>query len=338
MDRTALDRTALDDTALDDTALDGMALALRLATAASSAATPETAAGDVLGELCGLPEVVAAALATREPLSGRSTALACSGYPAPVLAHLTGPGFLVADVGYRLLVTDPGRRARGWRDVDGYTATPSVREVFSPAGYCGGATARLVTTDGRWTGDLHVSTTTDGAPGPDVVAAMHHAAPALAAAVDATRRFSALAAALAPDEAASVVTPDGRLVPLPGRPPLLPDDPALLAAVVSRRGEGAWCWHGPAGWTRIRLVAVAGGILVVGRPCDPPHGLSARELEVLTLLAEGLSNHALARRLGISERTAAHHVEHVLAKCGAPSRAAAAVRAVQEGWRLLPGR
>ena len=82
---------------------------------------------------------------------------------------------------------------------------------------------------------------------------------------------------------------------------------------------------------------MAGGILVVGRPDDLPRGLSPRELEVLTLLAEGLSNHALARRLGISERTVAHHVEHVLAKCGAPSRAVAAVRAVRDGWRLLSG-
>ncbi|MGY1636640.1 LuxR C-terminal-related transcriptional regulator [Geodermatophilus sp. SYSU D00742] len=323
---------------------DALALALQLASAASSAAAPEAAADDVLHELAGRPDVAAAALDARDPLSGESSPLAATGYPAPVLAHLSGPRFLVDDVGYRLLATDPSRRARCWRDVEGYTSTPSVRDVFLPAGFCGGATARLVTRDGRWTGDLHVSTTVEGAPTPDVVAALHHAAPVLAAAVDHTRRLSVLAAALAPDDAAaSVVSPDGRLLTLPGRAPLLSDDPHLLAAVLARRldggngGDGAWSWHGPDGWYRVRLVAVAGGTLVVGRPGDPPHGLSSRELQVLTLLAEGLSNHGLARRLGISERTAAHHVEHVLAKCGAPSRAAAAARAVREGWRLLPG-
>ncbi|MGY1823268.1 helix-turn-helix transcriptional regulator [Geodermatophilus sp. SYSU D00079] len=319
---------------------DALALALQLAAAASSAVAPEAAADDVLHELIGQPDVAAAALDARDPLSGASSPLAATGYPAPVLAHLSGPAFLVDDVGYRLLATDPSRRARCWRDVEGYTSTASVRDVFLPAGFCGGATARLVTRDGRWTGDLHVSTTAEGAPTPDVVAALHHAAPVLAAAVDHTRRLSVLAAALAPDDAASLVSPDGRLLDLPDRRPLLSDDPSLLAAVLARRGDGgdgAWSWRGPTGWYRVRLVAVAGGTLVVGRPGDPPHGLSSRELQVLTLLAEGLSNHALARRLGISERTAAHHVEHVLAKCGAPSRAAAAARAVREGWRLLPG-
>jgi DNA-binding CsgD family transcriptional regulator len=215
-----------------------------------------------------------------------------------------------------------------------------VRDVFGPAGFCGGATARLVTRDGRWTGDLHVSTRSDGGPAPDVVAALHHAAPALAAAVDGTRWISALCTALAPDEAAVVVSREGRPHALPGRVPLLVGDPDLAAAVRARppgEGDGAWFWRGPSGWYRVRLVAVAGGTLVVGRPEELPRGLSPRELEVLTLLTEGLSNHALARRLGISERTVAHHVEHVLAKCGAPSRAVAAVRAVRDGWRLLSG-
>ncbi len=320
--------------------LDPRDLALRLATAASSASSARSAADEVLAELRGQPAVAAVGLHVREALTGRHVPLASSGYEAPVLDHLAGPGFLQDDVGYRLLVTDPTRRARCWRDVESYTSTPSVRDVFGPAGFCGGATARLVTRDGRWTGDLHVSTRSEGAPAPDVVAALHHAAPALAAAVDTTRWLGVLCTALGPQAAASVVAVDGRLHRLPDRLPLLPDDPRLLAAVRSRHrreGDGAWYWRGPSGWYRLRMVGVAGGVLVVGRPEDLPRGLSLRELEVLTLLAEGLSNHALGRRLGISERTAAHHVEHVLAKCGAPSRASAAVRAVRDGWRLLSG-
>ncbi len=315
-------------------------LALRLATAASSASTARSAAEQVLAEISGRPAVAAVGLAVREPLAGRHVTLASSGYGDPVLDHLTGPGFLQDDVGYRLLVTDPTRRARCWRDVESYTSTPSVRDVFGPAGFCGGATARLVTRDGRWTADLHVSTSTEVGPAPEVVAALKQAAPALDAAVDATRWLGVLCAALAPGEAVSMVSADGRLHRLPDRLPLLPDDSRLLAAVRARHraeGDGAWYWRGPSGWHRVRLVGVAGGILVVGRPADLPRGLSPRELDVLTLLAEGASNQGLARRLGISERTAAHHVEHVLAKCGASSRAVAAVRAVRDGWRLLSG-
>jgi DNA-binding NarL/FixJ family response regulator len=51
-----------------------------------------------------------------------------------------------------------------------------------------------------------------------------------------------------------------------------------------------------------------------------PYGLTPREVEVLALLREGLSNAAIAKRLYISERTVHHHVSAVLAKLGVTSR------------------
>jgi len=59
--------------------------------------------------------------------------------------------------------------------------------------------------------------------------------------------------------------------------------------------------------------------------------LTKREREVLALVAGGLPNGEIARRLFISERTVEHHVSAVLAKTGAASRLAAAQRAVQLG-------
>ena len=60
-----------------------------------------------------------------------------------------------------------------------------------------------------------------------------------------------------------------------------------------------------------------------------PGGLTEREIEVLRLVAGGCSNRDVAKRLQISPRTADHHVQHIYAKIGVSSRAAAALFAVE---------
>ena len=63
--------------------------------------------------------------------------------------------------------------------------------------------------------------------------------------------------------------------------------------------------------------------------------LSARELEVLRRMAEGLANKQIARELEISEHTVKFHVNAVLGKLGAQSRTEAVVRATRAGLILL---
>jgi HD-GYP domain-containing protein (c-di-GMP phosphodiesterase class II) len=60
-----------------------------------------------------------------------------------------------------------------------------------------------------------------------------------------------------------------------------------------------------------------------------PAGLTDRQVEVLRLIAEGLSNRQIAQRLVVSPRTAEHHVQDIYLKLGTSSRAAAALFAVE---------
>ena len=59
--------------------------------------------------------------------------------------------------------------------------------------------------------------------------------------------------------------------------------------------------------------------------------LTAREVEVLELLAEGLPNKAIAARLGISDQTVKFHVASICGKLGAANRTDAVRRAVRRG-------
>ena len=67
---------------------------------------------------------------------------------------------------------------------------------------------------------------------------------------------------------------------------------------------------------------------------DGPAGLTEREVEVLRLLARGLTNKQIATQLTISSKTVANHVEHIYAKIDASTRARAGLFAMQHG--LLP--
>jgi DNA-binding NarL/FixJ family response regulator len=70
-------------------------------------------------------------------------------------------------------------------------------------------------------------------------------------------------------------------------------------------------------------------------PTSGQETLTPREREVLALLAEGLSNKAIADRLTISEHTAKFHVNAVLAKLGVQRRTEAVVRAARMGLVTL---
>ncbi len=69
----------------------------------------------------------------------------------------------------------------------------------------------------------------------------------------------------------------------------------------------------------------------VSKRREGPAGLTAREVDVLRLLARGLTNKDIAARLSISRKTVANHVEHIYTKIGASTRAAAGLFATKHG-------
>jgi DNA-binding CsgD family transcriptional regulator len=80
----------------------------------------------------------------------------------------------------------------------------------------------------------------------------------------------------------------------------------------------------------VRAVLVAAGHRV-RRPSSHPAGLTAREIEVLVLLARAMNKQQIARSLSISTKTVNAHVEHIYAKLGVTSRGAAALYAMRHG-------
>jgi DNA-binding NarL/FixJ family response regulator len=72
----------------------------------------------------------------------------------------------------------------------------------------------------------------------------------------------------------------------------------------------------------------------VRRRREGPAGLTPREVEVLLLLARGLSNKEIAARLVITPKTVGNHAEHIYAKLDVSTRAGAGLFAMRHG--LLP--
>jgi two-component system nitrate/nitrite response regulator NarL len=143
-----------------------------------------------------------------------------------------------------------------------------------------------------------------------------------------------------------------RYTDLPRAAVVLSDDP-LLPLQLARAGLRGWaCLARDADGEQLDLAvrsAEAGLVLLdlpvaasafapattLSTPAVSAEPLTPRELQVLQLVAQGLPNKGIARRLGISENTAKFHVASVCGKLGASSRTEAVTIAARRGLILL---
>jgi pimeloyl-ACP methyl ester carboxylesterase/DNA-binding CsgD family transcriptional regulator len=107
------------------------------------------------------------------------------------------------------------------------------------------------------------------------------------------------------------------------------------AAFVNLEGADHLPWYGDAGAvarTALEFAGVAHPEVAIAPPSEAPEtDLSARELEVLRLVATGLNDAEIAERLVLSRHTVHRHVANVRTKLGLPSRAAAVAHASRIG-------
>jgi DNA-binding NarL/FixJ family response regulator len=134
---------------------------------------------------------------------------------------------------------------------------------------------------------------------------------------------------------------------------VLSDDPEQAGAAIAAGARAVLAREIDARALCAALLAIARGLTVLDRgprarlwpeAGEPParqqelpagEELTAREREVLQLLAAGMSNRAIARELDISEHTAKFHVNGILAKLGASSRTEAVVAAARRALVIL---
>jgi DNA-binding CsgD family transcriptional regulator len=225
---------------------------------------------------------------------------------------------------------------------------PLWGEYLLPAGFHEGFGVGLFTPDGRYLGLLGTVTEGRTPASPEAINLIGLVAPQIAAAVDPLRSLATIAGMVHEAVAGIVLTPNGAVLPLPGLPAdrLLALDSGALVAASAELAKGsphisflAPLPGGSGAETHARITVLAtptelqafAAAVVLVSPAGDLHCLSQRELEVLGLLVTGASNERIAAALGITGRTVEAHVDHARAKLAAPSRTAAAARALRLG-------
>jgi DNA-binding CsgD family transcriptional regulator len=319
---------------------------LLLGETAASAGTTSERAQALLEVLRRVVPFDAAWIALADPFRSSYSSLASADLDDRVVDFLSGP-LTAHDI--KAAGADRDRPPMSRSDLP-YPAEecPTWAECLIPSGIHERLGVALFAHGGRYVGYLALLSGSRQPPSPAMSRRLGRLAPVLAHGIDPMRSLLIAARLVRGATAGVVLRADGSCQVLPGLQvdALLVAHSPVLAAARERIGDGSlyssFLWplggsHAPGGHVRVTVLAapedVPPGLTAVAllSPATDLHGLTPRELEVLGLLVEGCSNHEIARTLVVAPRTVAAHLEHVLAKLGAPTRTLAAVRAERDG-------
>jgi DNA-binding CsgD family transcriptional regulator len=317
----------------------------RIGTLSSSRAVAPELGYAVLDELRRVVDFAAASLSAFDPVERRHRTVANAGYDMQLLGYLESDW--TRDRTFKRIYR------RRWPDrMDDvpydFRATEAYVDHLGAAGFEEGMTSCLFAPGGRFAGTLNISVVDRRAISDEARHLIGLMGPTLAQSVDLVRMPSWLPL-IAPNASALGVTAEAQLVPLAEREPgpLLARERRLheLAAehLTGQRMPTRLLWSDPElGWRAIQMINVAGNgagldlAVIIDEPTELPHGLTPRELDVLTLVSAGRTNRDIAEAFVVTTRTVATHIEHLLEKLGQTSRAGLAGIAIAEGLIRAP--
>lgn len=312
----------------------------RLAAVASDHTSAQTRAETALAELANLIPVEAAEIIALDPFTNAPVMLATHGYTDQVLDSLHSKDFF--DLMDILDLPNTGRPTR-MKDLPGDPLDNwAVSDVLIPAGFSEGLTMCLRTSDGRFVGVINLSTTDAEHPSDIATEVIAKLGTALGNMADPLKSRGWITSLLGTSAMAVGLDAQGQAITLPGIPrhTLLQGDTELLSVARKSARMKSWTsfvWPDESDYLRVRVLPCTSEesiTTVVSLDSIDLGPLTHRELEVLTLAAEGLSNNEIGEALIVSPRTVSTHVEHILDKIQAPNRAAAAAYALREGLIL----
>ncbi|OJF09961.1 hypothetical protein BG844_34745 [Couchioplanes caeruleus subsp. caeruleus] len=326
-------------------------LTAQIAAVAGLSAGVAERAEALLEPLRGVMSFDAACVTLLEADRRRQPPLICHGYPSAVVEHLHSADFLLS---VERLGLDRSDRPMRVMDLPvPPLELPGWATYMAPAGFGEGIGIPLRTSDGRYLGILATHTRSRTPVDDETRNLLARIAPVIAHAIDPLRTITALAALITDAIAGVMLTRSGATAPVPGLPGhgLLTPGSSVLAEAAACYADGdsratfltPTRYPDPPGYLRVIMLACPDqppydlDAVVMLRPPGNLHRLSHQEMSVLGMLVAGWSEPHSAARLHISTRALRSALEHARTKLGAPSNAAAVVRAADRGLYLPPG-